>query len=84
MKEVFSYKDSLKELFTKGLQVSESEWEALCNYGYADHYNPDETLQQWQFKMREAMMEDEGMEIELGESIFEGNDKNLIINVLNR
>jgi hypothetical protein len=74
----------LKELFVNGLDVSEKEWTALCNYGYADHYNPDETLKIWQNRMKEAMMEDQEFEMKSGERIFKGNDKNLIINVLNR
>ena len=75
---------NVKEVFEKELNVTSKEWNALANYGYVDHYHPDETIQHWQMKMREAMMEDENFEMESGEKIFKGNDKNLIINVLNR
>lgn len=77
-------KSKLQIIFEKELNVTADEWSALINYGYADQYYGCDDILQWQRKMREAMMEDEGLEMELGEYIFLGNDKNLIINVLNR
>lgn len=43
-----------------------------------------ETIPEFQNFLREAMMEDEGLEAELGESVWQGNDKNILINIMNR
>ena len=77
-------KNETQQLFERDLNVTEKEWKVLANYGYADQYYGCSDVQQWQFKMREAMMEDEGFEMESGEKIFQRNDKNTIINILNR
>lgn len=75
----------IKEILIRALDLSEKEFSVLADYGYCDHFIPDQmTVQQWQSRMKEAMMEDEMAEMELGESIFRPGDKNIIINVLNR
>jgi hypothetical protein len=74
-----------KEILTKELGLTEKEFGVLADYGYCDQFIPSEmTTQQWQSRMKEAMMEDEMAEMELGESIFRQGDKNIIINILNR
>ena len=42
------------------------------------------TVQQWQSRMKEAMMEDELAEAEAGISLFAPGAKRIIINILNR
>lgn len=75
----------VKEILTKELNLTEKEFGVLADYGYCDQFIPGEmTTQQWQSRMKEAMMEDEMAEMELGESIFRQGDKNIIINILNR
>lgn len=75
-----------KELLMTTLRLTEKEWDTLANYGYCDHFGMvgRDTVASWQNWMREAMMEEEGMEAELGEPIWQGNDKNILISILNR
>lgn len=75
----------VKEILTKELNLTKKEFDTLADYAYCDHFVPGEmTVQQWQNRMKEAMMEDEMLEMELGESIFETGDKSRIISILNR
>jgi len=76
---------NVKEILTNELNLTEREFNTLANYAYCDHFVPGEmTVQQWQGRMREAMMEDEMLEMELGESVFNPGDKSTIISILNR
>ena len=76
---------TVKEILTEGLNLTEKEFSILADYAYCDHFIPGQmTIQQWQSRMKEAMMEDEMLEMELGESIFEAGDKSRIISILNR
>lgn len=75
----------IKETLTKELNLTEKEFSVLADYGYCDQFIPGQmTVQQWQSRMKEAMMEEEMIEMELGESLFNPGDKNTIINILNR
>lgn len=75
----------IKEILTQELNLTPREFDTLADYGYCDHFVPGEmTVQQWQGRMKEAMMEDEMMEMELGESLFKPGDKGIIIRILNR
>ena len=75
----------VKEILTKELNLTKKEFDTLADYAYCDHFIPGQmTVQQWQNRMKEAMMEDEMLEMELGESIFEAGDKSRIISILNR
>jgi hypothetical protein len=74
-----------KEILTKELGLTEKEFGVLADYAYCDQFIPGEmTVQQWQSRMKEAMMEEETMEMELGEPLWNPGDKNIIINILNR
>jgi hypothetical protein len=75
----------VKETLVNELNLTEKEFCTLADYAYCDHFIPGQmTIQQWQNRMKEAMMEDESFEMESGESIFEPGDKGIIINILNR
>ena len=75
----------VKEILTKELNLTKKEFDTLADYAYCDHFIPGQmTVQQWQNRMKEAMMEDEMLEMELGESISEAGDKSRIISILNR
>lgn len=75
----------IKETLVKELNLTEKEFSILADYGYCDQFIPGQmTVQQWQSRMKEAMMEEETMEMELGESIFRPGDKRTIINILNK
>lgn len=75
----------VKETLVNELNLTEKEFNTLADYAYCDHFVPGQmTIQQWQNRMKEAMMEDEMAEMELGESIFRPGDKGIIINILNR
>jgi len=73
---------NIKETLMAGLRLTEKEFLTLASYGYADHYTGGD-IKQWQQQMIESMMEEEGMEEEYG-PIWEGNDKNILINIFNR
>jgi len=76
---------NVKEILTRELNLASGEFEVLANYAYCDHFIPGEmTVQQWQSRMKEAMMEDETFEMETGERIFKAGDKYRIISILNR
>jgi hypothetical protein len=75
----------VKETLVKELNLSEKEFSVLADYGYCDQFIPGQmSVQQWQSRMKEAMMEDEMAEMELGESIFRPGDKGIIIRILNK
>jgi len=73
---------NIKETLTNGLQLTEKEFMTLASYGYTDHFSGGD-IKQWQQRMLECMMEEEGMEEEFG-PIWEGNDKNILINIFYR
>lgn len=76
---------NVKEILTRELNLTSGEFKVLANYAYCDHFIPGEmTVQQWQSRMKEAMMEDETFEMETGERIFKAGDKSRIISILNR
>ena len=79
-------KKTVKEILTEGLKLTEKEFDLLASYAYADHFGAvgRETIPEFQNWMRQAMMEEEGMEVELGEPIWQGNDKDVLMNILNR
>lgn len=75
----------VKETLVKELNLTQEEFSILADYAYCDHFIPSEmTVQQWQGRMLEAMMEDETLEMELGEPIFKPGDKSTIIDILYR
>jgi serine/threonine protein phosphatase PrpC len=73
---------SIKETLTTKLKLTEKEFLILASYGYTDQYSGGD-VKQFQQLMLESMMEEEGMEDEYG-PIWEGNDKNILINIFNR
>jgi len=76
---------NVKEILTKELNLTSGEFKVLADYAYCDHFILGEmTVQQWQSRMKEAMMEDEMFEMETGERIFKAGDKSRIISILNR
>lgn len=74
-----------KEILTRELNLTEKEFNTLADYAYCDNFIPGQmTVQQWQSRMKEAMMEDELAEAEAGISLFAPGAKRTIINILNR
>lgn len=74
-----------KEILTQALSLTEKEFSTLADYAYCDHFDPrNQTVSQWQSWMREAMMEEEGMEMELGESLWNPGDKQILMSILYR
>ena len=45
---------------------------------------PGGDVKQWQSRMMEAMMEEEGIEMEIGEPLRRPGDKNKLISIFNR
>ncbi len=79
-------KKTVKEVLIEGLKLTEKEFDILASYAYADHFGSvgRATIPEFQNWMRRAMLEEEGMEAELGEPIWQDNDKNVLMNILNR
>lgn len=76
---------NVKEILTQALGLTEKEFSTLADYAYCDQFDPTrQTVSQWQSRMKEAMMEEEGMEMELGESLWNPGDKQILMNILYR
>lgn len=73
-----------KTQLTEALGVTEKEWDVLSSYAYTDMWRPGQSIQEWQRERLEGMMEEEQMEQELGESIWEPGDKRICMNVFYR
>jgi len=75
----------IKRILTEALNLNGKEWNALANYAYCDRFNPKtQTIEEWQDRQKEAMMEEEQMELELGESMWEPGVKGMLISIFNR
>ena len=66
------------------LKITKEEWNILCSYGYTDRFYMFDDVASWQQGQLEAIMEEEQIEMELGEPLWEGNDKNVIIDIMYR
>jgi hypothetical protein len=76
---------SVKEILTQALGLTEKEFSTLADYAYCDQFVPSQmSVAQWQSRMKEAMMEEEQMEQELGESLWNPGDKRILMNILYR
>ena len=74
-----------KEILTSSLSLTEKEFGTLADYGYCDLFNPkQETVSQWQHRMKQSMMEEEQIGLEEGISIWEGNDQSVLYRLFNR
>jgi len=77
--------NNIKEILVKELNLTEKEFSVLADYAYCDRFNPNtQSVSEWQQRQKESIMEEEMMEMELGESLWRPGDKNIIINILNR
>ena len=71
-----------KEILTEELNLTEKEFNLLANYAYCDQFDSKtQSVNEWQQRQLEAMMEEEGMEAELGEPMWEPGDKNKLMNI---
>ena len=76
---------SVKTILTEALSLTEKEFDLLASYAYCDRFNPEEqTVSEWQRNQLEAMMEEEGIQAELGEPLWEPGDKNKLISIFYR
>ena len=75
---------SVKKILTESLNLTEKEWETLANYAYSDYMREGQTVSEWQRERLESMMEEEGIERELGEPLWEPGDKERCIKVFYR
>ena len=74
----------VKEQLTQSLNLTTEEFNLLADYAYCDQFIPGGDIKQWQSRMKEAMMEEEMMEMEIGESIWRPGDKSKLIDIFNR
>lgn len=68
----------------EALNLNSKESQVLVDYGYCDMIFPDESISEWQNRMKEILMEEEQMEQEAGHPFWSPQEKNMLINVLNR
>jgi hypothetical protein len=74
-----------KEILTEELNLTEKEFNLLANYAYCDQFDSKtQSVNEWQQRQLEAMMEEEGMEEECGEPMWEPGDKNKLMNIFYR
>lgn len=75
----------VKKILKKELNITDKEFDLLANYAYSDRFNPNtQSVKEWQRNQLEAMMEEEGMEAELGEPMWEPGDKNKLMDIFYR
>jgi len=75
----------VKEILIKELNLTEKEFSLLADYAYCDRFNPNtQSVNEWQQRQLEAMMEEESMEAEYGESMWRPGDKNKLMNIFYR
>jgi hypothetical protein len=75
---------NVKKILTEALNLTEKEFSTLADYAYCDMMRTDQTVEQWQRERLEGMMEEEGIEQELGEPLWEPGDKDICINIFYR
>jgi hypothetical protein len=76
---------SAKQVLTEALGLTEKEFNTLADYAYCDQFDPaSQSVKEWQSRMLEAMMEEEGMEAELGEPLWAPGDKRILMNIFYR
>ena len=73
-----------KQELTQALNLTGKEFGLLADYAYCDQFMPGGDVKQWQSRMKEAMMEEEGIEMEIGEPIWRPGDKDKLISIFNR
>jgi hypothetical protein len=74
-----------KEILMKSLNLTDKEFSLLADYAYCDRFNPkDQTVSQWQQRQIEAVMEEEGIEQEIGEPLWRPGDKSKLISIFYR
>ena len=74
----------VKKILTESLNLTKKEWETLADYAYCDYMREGQTVSEWQRERLESMMEEEGIEQELGEPLWEPGDKERCIKVFYR
>ncbi len=75
---------NVKKILTEALNLTEKEFSTLADYAYCDMMRKDQTVEEWQRERLESMMEEEGIERELGEPLWEPGDKDICINIFYR
>jgi len=75
---------NVKKILTEALNLTEKEFSTLADYAYCDMMRKDQTVEEWQRERLEGMMEEEGIERELGEPLWEPGDKDICINIFYR
>ena len=76
---------SVKTILTEALNLTEKEFDLLADYAYCDRFSPKEqTVSQWQGQQLEAMMEEEGIEADIGEPLWNPGDKDKLISIFYR
>lgn len=71
---------STKETLIKSLDLTESQFNLLADYGYSDYYAEGTPVETWQRQMITQMQEQEALEEEYG-PIWEGNDKRRLMDI---
>jgi hypothetical protein len=74
-----------KDILMMELKLTKKEFNLLADYAYCDRFDPTtQSVSEWQRSQLEAMMEEEGMEAEYGEPMWNPGDKNKLISIFYR
>ncbi len=75
---------NVKQTLIKALNLTPKEWDTLANYAYCDYMREGQTVSEWQRERIESMVEEEFIEQEMGESLWEPGDKDICIRIFYR
>ncbi len=75
---------NVKKILTDALNLTKKEFDTLASYAYCDMMRKDQTVEEWQRERLEGMMEEEGIEQELGEPLWEPGDKRICMDIFYR
>ena len=74
----------VRKILTEALNLTDAEFELLADYAYCDMMRKDQTVEEWQRERLEGMMEEEGIEQELGEPLWNPGDKRICMDIFYR
>ena len=74
----------VKKILTESLSLTKKEWDTLANYAYCDYMREGQTVSEWQRERIESMVEEEFIEQDMGEPLWEPGDKDICIRIFYR
>ena len=74
----------VRKILMEELKLTDAEFSLLADYAYCDMMREGQSVTEWQRERLEGMMEEEGIEAELGEPLWRPGDKNKLIDIFYR